>query len=234
MGSTTHTLRPKSYHTSSSVPQTYIHSIWISTPNIFRLSSSKLKRSLTVSQCVRHQKYTQTGSIPYISLSWRFRYFFNPVMLWSNSLKLYSYRQGMFPLWRWEKPSGLWTTECIWVCALQSNGHTQSVTKSAHPRTCSHTCTPWSKGREDNGAMWTVSLPSATLSIFPQEKQGREPVRGHYIGIHIHLLTPSYSSSSMVYKQLLVVIWMFLSTVSVCLRVVYHVLCRVCPTFYFI
>ena len=46
-GGTTHTLRPKSYHTSSSVPRTYIHSIRISTLNIFHLSFSKLNRSLT-------------------------------------------------------------------------------------------------------------------------------------------------------------------------------------------
>ena len=51
-GSTTHTLRPKSYHTSSSVLQTYIHSIWISTPDIFCLSFSKLNHSLTAESLV--------------------------------------------------------------------------------------------------------------------------------------------------------------------------------------
>ena len=40
-------LRPKSYQTSSSVPRTYIHSIQISTPDIFCLSFSKLNCSLT-------------------------------------------------------------------------------------------------------------------------------------------------------------------------------------------
>ena len=50
MGGTTHTLRPKSYQTSSSVPRAYILSIRISTPNIFRQSFSKLNRSLTC-QC---------------------------------------------------------------------------------------------------------------------------------------------------------------------------------------
>ena len=48
MGGTTHTLRPKSYQTSSSVSRTYILPIWISTLNIFRQSFSKLNRSLTV------------------------------------------------------------------------------------------------------------------------------------------------------------------------------------------
>ena len=43
-------LRPKSYHTSSSVPWTYIHSIRISAPDIFRLSFSKLNCSLTPGQ----------------------------------------------------------------------------------------------------------------------------------------------------------------------------------------
>ena len=47
-GSTTHTLRPKSYYTSSSVSQTYIHSIRILTPNKFCLYLSKLNRSLTL------------------------------------------------------------------------------------------------------------------------------------------------------------------------------------------
>ena len=48
MGGTTHTLRPKSYQTSSFVSRTYILSIRISTPNIFRQSFSKLNRSLTM------------------------------------------------------------------------------------------------------------------------------------------------------------------------------------------
>ena len=93
----------------------------------------------------------------------------------SSNLKFYSFRKSMFPLWRRENPSRLWTTECVWVHALQSNSRTRSITKSAHPRTCSCTRTPWSKGREDIRAMWAVSTSSAALSIFPQERQGCKP-----------------------------------------------------------